>query len=394
MATAPDPRTVRATAALRGEMDRVSAELHANPELAFAEERAAAVLTGWLAAEGFDVQRGVADLPTAFVATHEGSSPGPRIALLMEYDALPGVGHGCGHNLIGAGGATAAIAALRAQPDHPGTLLAIGTPGEEGGGGKVLMIDKGVFDEVDAALMFHPADRSLMARHGLACAHLAFEFHGIASHAAKNPELGRSALAAMQLFFHAIDMLRQFVPTTTRLHGVITDGGAAPNVVPDHTAATMLVRDTTHASATAIVERVVDAARGAALATGCEMTWRETAPTYAERNNNLTMAHRVAGYLRGADIHLEEPSPDNPAGSSDIGNLSQRLPIIHPYLQIAPRDTPGHSPALRDAAASPHAHDRVQHMVTALAQTALDLLGDPGFFDEVTAEFGITAATS
>lgn len=376
-----------ATAALRTEMDRISLELHARPETAFEEVYAASTLSGWLEREGFTVERGVGGMPTAFVAEHRGSRPGPRIAVLMEYDALPGLGHGCGHNLIAAGGAAAAIAALRADPDHAGSILAIGTPGEEGGGGKILLLEAGVFDDVDAALMFHPADRSLMARHGLACAHLRYTFHGRASHAAKTPEQGRSALAAVQLFFTAVDMLRQFVPDAARMHGIITHGGQAPNVVPDRTEATMRVRDATYEAAVELVDRVRDAAEGAALATGCTVEIEKTAPMYTERVNNLTMARRVAAYVARHGVELEEASPDNPAGSSDIGNLSKRVPVIHPYLQICARDTPGHSEAMRDAAATTEAHDRVERMVEAIGTTVLDLLRDPAFFAEVRAEF-------
>lgn len=382
-----DDAVLAATDALSTELETVSLDLHARPETAFNEVFAAKLLTEWLEREAFTVERGVADLPTAFIARHEGARPGPTVAVLMEYDALPGLGHGCGHNLIGAGGAAAAIAAVRARPGHAGTLLAIGTPAEEGGGGKVHLLEAGAFDSVNAALMFHPADRGLMARHGLASAHLKFTFHGRSSHAAKNPEQGRSALAAVQLFFMAVDMLRQFVPSTARMHGVITKGGDVPNVVPALTEATMRVRDATTEAAAALVERVGDAARGAALATGCRVEITETAPMYEDRLNNMTMATRVADYLAPLGVHLEPPSPGNPAGSSDIGNVSKRFPVIHPYLQIAERDTPGHSEQMRAAAASPEAHHKVRHMASALAQTALDLLDDPAFYAEAHREF-------
>lgn len=371
----------------RPAMDRLSLAIHGRPEIRFEERFAAAELTRWLAGAGFAVGSPVGGLDTAFVARHRGERPGPTVAVLLEYDALPGLGHGCGHNLIAAGGALAAILAAAAEPDHPGTLLAIGTPAEEGGGGKIHLLDAGVFDEVDVAVMFHPADRGLVARHALAAAHLGLRFHGRAAHAAKNPQDGRSALAAVQLFFTAVDMMRQFVPPAARLHGIVTNGGAAPNVVPALTEATMYVRDTTADGVADLVARITDAANGAALATGCKAEIFETAPLYADRLNNMTLANRCAGHLGELGIGLEPPSPENPAGSSDIGNLSHAVPVIHPYLQIAERDTPGHSEQMREAAARPEAHDRTALMAVALARTVLDVLGDPAFLAAVRAEF-------
>jgi amidohydrolase len=329
----------------------------------------------------------VGGLETAFVARHEGHGDGPTVAILMEYDALPGLGHACGHNLIGAGGALAAIAAAEAIPDHPGTLLAIGTPGEEGGGGKILMLEAGVFDGVDAALMFHPADRGIVARHSLARDHLSFRFTGRSAHAAKNPEDGRSALAACQLFLTAVDMMRQFIPTSARIHGIVTNGGAAPNVVPDLAEVSMYVRDLSDDRVADLVVRVTDAAHGAALATGCRAEISTTSPAYAERINNMTMAERCAEYLAASGIVLEPPSATNPAGSSDIGNVSKVIPTIHPYLQIAERGTPGHSEEMCEAAGTPEAHDRAALMAGAIARTALDALGDEEFFAAVRKEF-------
>jgi amidohydrolase len=371
----------------RAEMDRVSLAIHAHPESRFEERYAASLLSTWLAAAGFAVERGAGGLETAFVARHEGGRPGPTVALLLEYDALPELGHGCGHNLIAAGGALAAIVAAEAFPEHPGTLLAIGTPAEEGGGGKILMLDAGVFAGVDAALMFHPGDRGLTARHALGVAHLGFRFRGRAAHAAKNPEQGRSALAAAQLFMVAVDMMRQFVPSTARLHGIVTNGGAAPNVVPDLAEVALFARDTTPEGVADLVARVTDAAHGAALATGCTAEIYQTSPTYTDRINNMTLADRCADHLAAAGIALEAPSADNPAGSSDIGNLSRVLPIIHPYLQIADRGTPAHSVQMRNAAATPEALDRTAVMAEALARTALDVLDDGDFLAAVRQEF-------
>jgi amidohydrolase len=372
-------------------LENLSLDLHGMPETRFEEHYAAEQLAGRLAAAGFEVDKGVADLPTAFIATHRGTADGPTVAVLLEYDALPGIGHGCGHNLIAAGGLTAALATASVRPDHPGTLKVIGTPGEEGGGGKILLLERGVFDDVDAAVMFHPADRSLRARHALAAAHLRVTFHGISAHAAKAPWDGRSAAAGAQLFLAAVDSMRQFMRPTARVHGIVTQGGHAPNVVPERAELDIYVREATSAALDPLVTRVLAAADGAALATGTIVEYAETAPRYSERNNSMVMADRLAAYTSALGLDLEPPSPANPAGSSDIGNLSVRLPVIHPYVQICPRDTPGHSAQMREAARAPAAHDATETIATGLAALVLDLLGDPDFFTAVRAEFDASA---
>ncbi|MEN3615463.1 amidohydrolase [Plantactinospora sp. ZYX-F-223] len=364
-----------ALTALRPRMEAVSLAIHARPELKFTEFHARKLLTDWLAASGFTVRAPLGGLETAFAAEHAGSRPGPYVAVLAEYDALPGVGHGCGHNLIAAGAAAAAIAVVRALPDHPGTVAVLGTPGEEmGGAGKVRLAEAGVFDGVDAALMFHPGDRSLTARPGLAAAHLRVAFTGTSAHASISPWLGRSALAGAQLFLQAVDAMRQFVPPTVRLHGIVSDGGAAPNVVPAHAAVDLYVRDRTATSVEALVERVRNAADGAALATGTAAAVRETGPMYAERRNNTVLAERFGAAVRALGVEILPGDPDAPAGSSDIGNLSTLLPVIHPYIQIADPGTPSHSAAMREAAATPFAHDRTQIAATGLARVVAELL--------------------
>ncbi|MFG2003468.1 M20 family metallopeptidase [Spirillospora sp. NPDC048911] len=369
-------------------MDAVSLAIHARPELKFAEFHAQKQLAGWLAESGFAVRLAAGGVATAFVAEHQGALPGPYVAVLAEYDALPEVGHGCGHNLIAAGAAAAAIAVVRALPEHPGTVAVIGTPGEEmGGAGKVRLADAGVFEGVDAAVMFHPGDRSLTFRPGLAAAHLRVAFAGVSAHASVSPWLGRSALAGAQLFMQALDAMRQFVPPTVRLHGVISDGGQAPNVVPAHATVDLYVRDRTAASVRELVQRVRAAAEGAALATGTKATLGETGPMYAERRDNIVLAERFAETMRELNVDIEPGEPDSPAGSSDIGNLSVLLPVIHPYVQIAETGTPGHSAAMNEAAATPFAHERTQAAATALARVVTDLLTRPAFLGDTRAEF-------
>jgi amidohydrolase len=378
----------RQVEALGGELRELSLALHARPELKFAEHFAAERLGMLLTRHGFWVQPGAGGLETAFVARHGASRPGPTIAVLCEYDALPGIGHGCGHNLIAAGGAVAAIAAAAARPEHPGTLLVIGTPGEEmGGAGKIRLAEAGVFDGVDAAMMWHPGDRSLSRRHGLAAAHLRFAFTGVPSHAAKTPWEGRSALAAAQLFLNAVDSLRQFVRPTVRMHGVVVDGGDAPNVVPGSATVEFYARDTTTAGAREVVRRLELAARGAALATETSVEVSETGPLYAARRSNAVMEQVFAETVGGLGLAIGPAAADEPAGSSDIGNLSELLPIIHPYVQIAPPGTASHSTAMRDAAATETAHQRAELAATGLGVLAARLLDEPALLDEVRAAF-------
>ncbi len=377
---------------LRDDFTQLSLDIHAHPEVCFEERHASRALQRWLEKRGFEVEAPVAGLDTAFQARWgEGA---PVVAFLAEYDALPGLGHACGHNLIAAGAATAAAAIASTLPAASCRVRVIGTPGEEGGGGKVIELDAGVFDEVDAVLMFHPADRTLPWRGALSSAHLRISFHGRPAHATKNPEEGQNALAAMILFFNAIDSLRQHIGDRARLHGVITHGGTAPNIVPDFAQADFLARDVTRSATMELIERVTACARGAATAAGVRFELEHYAPVYSERKNNHVMAARCAEHLRRLEIEVEEPSPSHPAGSSDIGNVSLVIPTIHPYVQIVDRGVSNQTADFRDAAASVRAHETSLHMATALAETAADLILDPDFLAAVRQEFASAGTDS
>ncbi len=376
-----------AIAELDGPLRELSLDLHAHPELPLAEHRSAGLLREWLTDQGFRVQAPVAGLDTAFVGEY--GQGHPVIAYLAEYDALPGVGHGCGHNLIAAGGIGAATALMRALPEPPGTLRVIGTPGEEGAGGKVIELEAGVFDDVDAALMFHPGDRTVPIRHALASMPLVFEFHGVAAHAAGSPADGRSALAAMIQLFVSVDALRQFVPETSRIHGVILDGGRASNVIPDYTRASFQVRAVTTELMGDLVERVVACAEAAALATGTTVEVTRS-HVYAERKNNHAIAYRVGEYLTELGEEVEEPVLRGGTGSSDIGNVSLRLPAIHPYIKVMPHGTPGHSLAMAEAVAGIDAHRAMLRMAAALAKAGADLFCDGALLDEARKEFAVS----
>ncbi|HEY0258804.1 MAG TPA: M20 family metallopeptidase [Lacisediminihabitans sp.] len=378
--------------ALRGRAATISREIHAHPELPFREERASALLSSWLEDEGFTVESGVADMPTAFVGRWGSGSP--RIAVMAEYDALPGLGHGCGHNLIAAGGVLAAAALRRAMAGSgaAGTLEVIGTPAEEGGGGKILELNAGVFDGIDGALMFHPADRTILDRRMLACVHLRITFRGVAAHAAKNPDLGKNALAAMVLFFTGVDALRQHVNDGARMHGIITDGGSAVNVVPDRSEADFMVRHLTLAEVAVLRDRVTAVARGAALMTGTEVTVEETAPPYAHLESNGPMVDRLDLIMKELGLSVEEAAPDDRTGSTDAGNVSLALPTVHPFMQVAPRGTPSHSVAFREAAESDEAQDAMVDMATALALLGWDLFDDSELLASASSHWRSAAA--
>jgi amidohydrolase len=376
-----------AVAELDEPLRALSLDLHGHPELALAEHRSARLLCEWLVDRGFRVQAPVAGLDTAFVGEYGQGSP--VIAYLLEYDALPGVGHGCGHNLIAAGGIGAATALLQALPEPPGTLRVIGTPGEEGAGGKIIELEAGVFDDVDAALMFHPGDRTVPIRHALASVPLTFEFHGVAAHAAGSPADGRSALAAVIQLFVSVDALRQFLPEISRVHGVILDGGQVPNVIPEYTRCVMQVRAATGELLADHVERVIACAEAAALATGTTVDVARGL-VYAERKNNHVIAERVARYLTELGEEVEVPVLRGGTGSSDIGNVSLRLPAIHHYLKIMPRGTPGHSHAMTEAASSIEGHQAMLRMAAALAKAGADLFCDGALLDAARREFAVS----
>jgi len=364
----------------------VSRDIHQHPELAFREQHAASLLTAWLRDEGFAVERGIAGLETAFLAVR--GSGEPSVGYLLEYDALPDLGHGCGHNLIAAGGAAAAIALARTlDGQEAGTVQVIGTPAEEDGGGKIIELEAGVFDGLTAAMMFHPADRTLPTRRALACIDYKLTYHGVAAHAAKNPHDGVNALAAMIQFFVALDGMRQQLDPRARVHGIITKGGSAANIIPDLTEASFMVRHVTGELTRELAAQAENCARAAALATGTTCELRHSSPMYEERNDNPLLAGRAGRYLAEAGLDVQDPSDDDGAGSSDIGNVSQRLPCIHPYVQIAPDGTPGHSIEMREAAASDAGHQAALKAAIALARVGADLLTDREFRDRVRAEF-------
>jgi len=377
----------------RDELTRISDTIHAKPELAFQEFEAAALLTSVLEQEGFTVQRGVAGLETAFVASYAGQKGDrPVVALLAEYDALTDLGHACGHNIIGTASVGAALALRPILDELAGTIQVAGTPAEEGGAGKVIMAEAGVFDGVDAAMMVHPSTRTMTRRDSLACYELEMEFFGQAAHAAGGPDKGINALDACVLTYNNISALRQQLTDDVRIHGVITHGGSAPNIIPDYTAARFLVRAAEKDHALAMLDKVEDCARAGALAAGAEVKLTRGETYYANMAPNPVLADLFDANLTALGREVLLPPPSGRMGSTDMGNVSHVVPALHPYIAIAPEEVAGHSPEFRAASASPEGHAGLLDAAKALAMTAVDLFSNServdAAWEEYRARFG------
>ena len=366
------------------ELQELSRTIHDNPETAFEEKRAAAALTGFLKANDFIVETGICKLKTAFKAVY--GSGRPVIAFLAEYDALPKVGHGCGHNLIGTASVAAAAAAKLAADEHGGTIVVFGTPGEELYGGKSIMAERGAFTDVDFAMITHPGGGDQIMMSTLACETLNVEFFGKAAHAAGEPEKGINALEAMILSFNAIDALRQHVPEKSRIHGVITDGGEAANVVPAHTAGTFIARSEDDMLLEDLKKRVIACFAGASKATGARLkyAWGEH---YAAMRSNGVMARLFKENLAAVGSSIRLGANNLQTFSTDVGNVSPLVPTIQPLVGIAPPDVQLHSPDFAAVAATEEALRTLLDAARAMAMTAVDILADPAAAERVREEF-------
>ena len=364
----------------------VGEDIFEHPEVKFEEVRASRLLAGELEKDGFEVELGVAGMETAIRAVHPAVSDGPTVAILGEYDALPEIGHACGHNLIAAGGLGAVLAVGSIKSELPGRLLFLGTPAEEGGGGKVLMIDAGLFEGVDAALMFHPSTNTTIGRGSLAITEVKIEFHGKPSHASGSPEKGINALDAVIQTFNGINAMRQHIKDDARIHGIISSGGIKPNIVPEYASAEFYVRARENEYRDELLEKLRKCAEGGALATGATLDFNLVGHSYKAMKPNKILGERFLKHLEANGIPYNPPK-DKSMGSTDMGDVSQAVPGIHPYVQICEDDVAGHSREFTEASGSERGVVAMLAAAKAIAMTAVDVLAEAGLVERIWEEF-------
>ena len=389
----------KAIDAAREELVGVALDIHAHPELNYQEHYAAKLLSDTLEGHGFAVERGVGGVETAFRATLQGGAgDGPTVAILAEYDALPEIGHGCGHNLIAMAAVGAGLGVKANLASLPGRVVVIGTPAEEGGGGKIRLLEAGVFKEVDVCLSSHPSsNRTIIPEDipmgeswSLAMVGYRYIFHGKAAHAAAAPEEGINALNAVIHLFSGIDALRQHLRDDVRIHGIITDGGLAPNVVPEFAAANFMLRcrDRRYLS-DVVVGKVEQVAQGAALITGATLEVEAYYPFYENVLPNGVLAGRFRSNAAAVGMKLDAPIPGRrgSGASTDFGNVSQTMPALELRYAVSEEPVPSHSRQMCETAITETACSNAISVAKILTLTACDLLSDPDLLKEAQAEF-------
>lgn len=358
----------------------LSHKLHANPEIRFQEHQAAAWLSDTLEQQGFVVERGVGSLATAFKATVKGKGNGPNIAFLCEYDALEGLGHACGHNLIATMGLGAGLALKPLMTELPGNLFVIGTPGEEGGGGKVILLENGIFEGIDTAMMIHPSYNN--GAGGPALARVAWEvrYSGKPAHAAAAPHLGINALDAIRLAFNGMDALRQQVKPDVRMHAIITEGGDAPNIIPHNAALKIYIRSAAKAYLhDSVLPRMRGVFEGAALMTGTEVSIKEIAKPYDDMVQHTGLNERFDYHAQRLGRPLGAKDSEG-SGSTDMGNVSHVMPSLHAYLAIDDEAKP-HTHEFAQAARGTRGDQCILDGATILASIGLDVLLNPSIVE-------------
>ena len=371
---------------LAEEVFTLSKSLYDNPECAYEERESSRKAAAFLERHGFEVELGAGNVETAFLAKPKGVSPAEKaIAFLAEYDALPKIGHGCGHNLIVGASLAAAVALLKAWPSAADSIKVIGTPAEEGGGGKALLIKAGLFEDISASFMFHPGRANHLGTGALGRIKARIEFFGQTTHAAATPERGINALDAIVLAYNNISAMRQQLPPDVRLHGIIEKGGEAPNVIPDYTSGLYYIRSLNKDYLQTLFEKFTACCQGAALATGCraEVTVLEPSLDPMKRNHTLEEA-----WKRNMEIIGMEPDyTPTGIGSTDLGNVSQIMPVVQPFLAICEEEVSGHTVEFADATQTERGKDAVINAAKLLAMTALDYLASEEMQQAAAKEF-------
>ena len=386
-----------AVEAAREELVGISLDIHSHPELSYQEHHSAGVVADALERHGFEVERGVGGVETAFRGVLSGDGDGPTVALLVEYDALPEIGHGCGHNLIAISNLGAALGVKATLSSLPGRIVVLGTPAEEGDGGKIRLLEAGAFDGIDIALSSHPSsnlttfdtDTPLGESWSLALVARFFQYHGKAAHASVMPEAGINALNAVIHLFTGIDALRQHVRHDTRIHGFITDGGTAPNVGPEFAAAHLEMRSPDRVYLNEVLERVIKVAEGAAQMTGARLEIPSPTPMFEDVRPNTALAGAARANAEAIGMRIDSSTSGSrgSGASTDFGNVSQVMPSFAMRFAISREPVPGHSRLLTEAAITDLAHDNAIATAKVLGITACDLLADPGLIDAARADF-------
>ena len=377
----------------RDHIIEVAETIRINPELGYEERMASQLLADHLREARFEVEKPYKGIETAFRATRRGNGDGPTVAILAEYDALAGIGHGCGHNLIGASGLAAAIGLGSVLEEVGGTVVIMGTPAEEGGGGKIKLAEQGAFEDIDAALMIHHAgDRTgapLEWPQGtcLAVTSVTFEFHGKPAHAAADPYNGVNALNAVIKTFTGIDALRQHLRMEARIHGIITHGGEAANVVPKYARCELLVRADSRDYVEETLEKVKNIARGAALMTGCELVITDGEMHYDMRPSYV-LGKAYQDNMADVGLDLARGREGRGMHSTDFGNVSYMIPSVTGSFAISETPIPGHSQQVVDASGSEFGYDQLIKVSKAMALTTLDILTNPEIKDRAWDEHG------
>ncbi|HEY3778627.1 MAG TPA: M20 family metallopeptidase [Rhizomicrobium sp.] len=381
--------------AMGPELLALSHAIHGEPELALEEVKAAGRLSKAVADHDLAVTREAFGLKTAYVAEF-GNARGPTVAVLSEYDALPGVGHACGHNIIATAGLGAALALAKLGAQMPGRVRYLGTPAEERFGGKEIMARASAFDDVDAAMMVHPASLDLVSMPCIAISEVDVTYYGLAAHASAMPWRGLNALDAVVSAYQSIAQLRQHIRQTERIHGIITEGGLAANIVPERAGCRFYVRGADMHELAALKQRVQACFEAAALSTGCRVETHWGNSDYLDLKTNWPMAEAYARNISALGRELTPLSaiPPGYAGSTDMGNVSHRVPSIHPMLAVAPQEVIIHNAEFARWAASERGDAAVLDGAKSLAHTALDLMCEPALLERVRTDFAATAELS
>ncbi len=366
----------------------ISHEIHAHPELNFQEKFAHEILTQYIADSKLKVDRGAFELDTAFDVSVRGGN-GPTVAVICEYDALPGIGHACGHNIIAAAGLGAGVALSALAELCGGNLRLMGTPAEEGGGGKVEMARKGAFENIDAAMMIHPSDQDLARMNAIAIQQLFVRFEGLAAHAAVSPDRGKNALDAAVLGYMNVAAMRQHIRPTERVHGIFTKAGEKPNIVPREAEMDWYVRSDTIESLQPLKARIAKCLEAGAMAADCTISFDWQKNTYADLVDNLPLlTSYVQNSAQMGRALTTDLLPGTGGGSTDMGNLSYLVPSIHPMLQVAPRGVSLHSAQFAEFTASKDADKAVLDGAKIMAMTAIDVWLSETLNSDVQQAFG------